>query len=117
MIRRFFSWCWAKRWRRWSLIAAGPVFLLANVGLVEATSQSGFCKSCHIMEPYYASWKHGAHKGVECVKCHISPGLDNFVAAKLNGLGQVVDDVLHRTGKPSASVSHLACTRAGCHTF
>jgi nitrate/TMAO reductase-like tetraheme cytochrome c subunit len=117
MIRRFFQWCWAKRWRRWALIAAGPVFLLGNVGLVEVTSTSSFCKSCHIMEPYYASWNHGHHKDVECVKCHISPGVDNFVAAKLNGLGQVVDDVLHRTGtKPSASVSQLACTRPGCHS-
>jgi nitrate/TMAO reductase-like tetraheme cytochrome c subunit len=116
MIRRFLLWCWAKRWRRWTLIALPPLFLIGNIGMVEATSQSGFCKSCHIMEPYYASWKHGAHREIECVKCHISPGVDNFVAAKLNGLGQVVDDVLHRTGKPSASVGQLACTRSGCHT-
>src|SRR5262245_393351 len=116
MVRRFFRWCWAKRWRRWTLIAFPPVFLLANVGLVEVTSHSSFCKSCHIMEPYYASWSHGAHKGVECIKCHISPGVDNFVHAKLNGLGQVVDDVLSRTSKPSASVGQLACTRSGCHS-
>ncbi|HEY8665307.1 MAG TPA: NapC/NirT family cytochrome c [Tepidisphaeraceae bacterium] len=83
---------------------------------VEATSQSGFCKSCHIMESYYASWHRGAHKEVECVRCHIPPGAQNFVAAKLNGLGQVVDDVLERTAtKPSASVSDFACTRPGCH--
>src|SRR5262249_34323460 len=50
------------------------------------------------------------------VRCHISPGVNNFLAAKFNGLGQVVDDVLHRTSpKPSASVSQLACTRPGCH--
>jgi nitrate/TMAO reductase-like tetraheme cytochrome c subunit len=116
MIRRFFRWCWANRWRRWTLIVFPPVFLIGNVGMVEVTSHSSFCKSCHIMEPYYASWKHGSHKDVECIKCHISPGVDNFVSAKLNGLGQVVDDVLHRTGKPSASVGQLACTRSGCHT-
>jgi len=117
MIRRFFQWCWAKRWRRWTLIAALPVFLIVNIGVVELTSQSSFCKSCHIMEPYYTSWRHSSHKDVECVKCHISPGVDNFVAAKLNGLGQVVDDLLYRTStKPSASVSQLACTRPGCHT-
>ncbi len=69
------------------------------------------------MEPYYASWKTSAHKGIQCVQCHIEPGADNFVAAKLNGLGQVVDDVLNRTSnKPSASVSVMSCTRSGCHT-
>jgi hypothetical protein len=84
---------------------------------VELTSTSSFCNSCHIMNPYYASWKHSSHKGVECVQCHIAPGATNFMAAKLNGLGQVVDDVLHRTStKPSASVSQMSCTRGGCHT-
>jgi nitrate/TMAO reductase-like tetraheme cytochrome c subunit len=84
---------------------------------VELTSQSWFCNSCHIMNPYYESWKAGSHKDVACVKCHISPGADNFIAAKLNGAGQVVDDLLNRTStKPSASVSNLACMRSGCHT-
>lgn len=69
------------------------------------------------MEPYYSSWKTSAHKGVECVACHIELGAQSFVAAKMNGLGQVVDDVLHRTSnKPSASVSVMSCTRSGCHS-
>jgi nitrate/TMAO reductase-like tetraheme cytochrome c subunit len=88
-----------------------------SVVSVELTSQSWFCNSCHIMGPYYDSWKVGTHKDVACVKCHISPGMENFLAAKFNGLGQVVDDVLHRTSnKPSASVSEFSCTRSGCHS-
>jgi nitrate/TMAO reductase-like tetraheme cytochrome c subunit len=102
-------------WRR-RVLAALILLPLFGVGSVELTSQSWFCNSCHIMNPYYDSWKSGAHKDVECVKCHISPGMDNFLEAKFNGLGQVVDDVLHRTSmKPSASVSELSCTRSGCH--
>lgn len=105
-----------RRWGKW-ILAGGVVMALLGTISVEATSRSSFCNSCHIMEPYYTSWKHSAHKDVECVQCHISPGVDNFIAAKLNGLGQVVDDVLHRTStKPSASVSELSCTRSGCHT-
>lgn len=105
-----------RRWGKWILLG-GIGFCAMSVGAVEATSTSRFCNSCHIMEPYYTSWKHSAHKDVECVKCHISPGVDNFLAAKFNGLGQVVDDVLHRTStKPSASVSELSCLRSGCHT-
>ncbi|MGE3108990.1 MAG: cytochrome c3 family protein [Phycisphaerales bacterium] len=114
-MRRFLRRIGLRGWKRWTITLL-VLFALTSVGSVELTSQSFFCNSCHIMEPYYASWKHGAHKNVECVKCHINPGVDNFIAAKLNGLGQVVDDVLHRTSmKPSASVSALSCTRSGCH--
>lgn len=105
------------KFRKW-LIATPIVFVAFSIGSVELTSQSFFCNSCHIMNPYYESWKKGTHKDVECVECHISPGATNFISAKLNGLGQVVDDVLNRTStKPSASVSQFACTRSGCHTI
>ena len=115
-MRKRFRWVWARRWRRWTAVGAG-LFLLASIGGVEATSTSSFCGSCHIMEPYYASWKHSTHKGVACIKCHVPPGAEGFIEAKLNGLGQVVDDWLNRTStKPSASVSQLSCTRSGCHT-
>lgn len=112
MLKRLRSWTW-KRWLVVALIAF-PIFTVTSV---EVTSQSWFCNSCHIMGPYYDSWRVGTHKDVDCVQCHISPGVTNFLAAKFNGLGQVVDDVLHRTStKPSASVSELACMRSGCHT-
>lgn len=115
MLKRFLNRIGLTNWKR-RLAAVLVLLPLLGVGSVEVTSQSSFCNSCHIMEPYYTSWKKGAHKDVECVKCHISPGVDNFIMAKMNGLGQVVDDVLHRTSmKPSASVSELSCTRGGCH--
>lgn len=102
-------------WKR-RLLALLIVMPVMGVASVEITSQSWFCNSCHIMNPYYDSWHRGTHKDVACVKCHISPGVDNFLEAKFNGLGQVVDDLLHRTSmKPSASVSALSCTRSGCH--
>ena len=99
-------------------LAIGSVlFVVFMVVSVEISSQSWFCNSCHIMEPFYTSWKNDTHTEVHCVECHIDPGVDNFIAAKLNGAGQVVDDLLNRTSpKPSASVSEMACTRAGCHT-
>lgn len=113
LVKTVRSWSW-KRW----LLILGIGFPIFTVTSVEVTSQSWFCNSCHIMNPYYDSWKRGAHKDVECVKCHISPGATNFLAAKFNGLGQVVDDVLNRTSpKPSASVSQFSCLRSGCHTM
>jgi nitrate/TMAO reductase-like tetraheme cytochrome c subunit len=115
VLRRIGRVFWPKgRWR-WPLRL---LILMVPLSVVttEMTSQSWFCNSCHIMNSYYASWKVGPHKEVECIRCHIPPGATNFVSAKLNGLGQVVDDVLQRTNsKPSASVSDFSCTRSGCH--
>ena len=116
-VRRVLKFLWPRGKWRWPLRALllMPVFSVVSV---ELTSQSWFCNSCHIMAPYYASWKAGPHKDVECVRCHIPPGMTNFVTAKLNGAGQVVDDVLDRTsGKPSAYVSDSSCTRSGCHNL
>lgn len=104
-----------KRWRTW-LVLLLLFFVVGSVIGVEVTSQSSFCNSCHIMESFYDSWSKGTHAEVPCVECHIAPGAQNFISAKLNGLGQVVDDWLNRTStKPSASVSDFACGREGCH--
>ena len=106
-----------QRLLRW-LIVLLVIGAVGAVLSVEVTSHSKFCSSCHIMTPFYASWSHDVHSDVQCVECHIPPGATNYVAAKLNGLGQVVDDWLNRTStKPSASVSALACTREGCHVM
>ncbi|VAX38607.1 hypothetical protein MNBD_PLANCTO03-1948 [hydrothermal vent metagenome] len=107
------------RRRLYKRIALGSVVMLVlSVAMVETTSQNWFCNSCHIMGPFYDSWKiDGAHSETHCVECHIDPGVDSFLVAKLNGAGQVVDDLLNRTTfKPSASVSAMACMRSGCHT-
>jgi hypothetical protein len=117
-MKRLWAWMWGgrRKWRGFA-ISALAVFLVGSVVSVEVTSQPHFCGSCHIMEPYYESWETSSHRDISCVKCHIEPGMNSYVQAKLNGLGQVVDDTLNRTGfKPSASVTELSCTRSGCHT-
>jgi hypothetical protein len=106
---------WGRRLGRVVLLAAAAFPFISFAGMV-VTSQNWFCNSCHTMNSYYDSWQASTHKEVACVECHISPGLDNFMMAKLNGLGQLVDDLLGRTtGKPSASVTDFSCTRSGCH--
>jgi len=120
ILRTAWKYLWPQGKHRW--LKRASIFLVIfgvlNVAAVETTSQSWFCNSCHIMNPYYSTWKVGTHKDVECVKCHIPPGFDNFVSAKLNGAGQVVDDILSRTNtKPSAVVSDASCTRSGCHNI
>src|SRR5512142_793737 len=40
---------------------------------IQATSQPGFCKSCHVMEPYFKAWETSKHNFVNCTKCHVPP--------------------------------------------
>ena len=112
LIRRL----WARRFWRVVMIG-GPLFIALSFGGLVASSQNWFCNSCHIMNTYHASWADSTHKDVDCVLCHIPPGTINFMHAKINGMGQLVDDILGRTsGKPSASVSDFSCMRDGCHS-
>ncbi|ALC88789.1 cytochrome C [Bacillus sp. FJAT-18017] len=60
-------------------------FSIGFVGL-EATSSSEFCSSCHEMKPEYYTWKASSHGEVDCVNCHIEPGVENLAKAKGNGI-------------------------------
>lgn len=55
------------------------------------TDSSYFCGAvCHqVMEPEYTAYKNSPHAKVECVECHIGPGAEWFVKAKISGLRQV----------------------------
>src|ERR1700741_5209421 len=107
---------WGKRIKRWSIracITLGVLLLLGAtlVGVAELkTSQAQFCASCHIMEPYYASWQadlHGGKLDVACVECHYAPGERTTLKGKLRGLSQGTSYVSGRYGatRPRAHVS------------
>jgi hypothetical protein len=106
---------------------AALVGLLAVVGLIglasfsyEAyhyTDSSEFCmKVCHVvMEPEGAAYERSPHANVACVRCHIGPGADWFVKAKLSGLRQVAAVVRGSYQRPiPAPVSELRPARDTC---
>ena len=55
------------------------------------TESVQFCGlMCHeVMKPEYTAFGNSPHANVTCAKCHIGPGADWFVKAKLSGLYQV----------------------------
>lgn len=61
-------------------IAAGALALGGAV--VPLTDHPKFCASCHTIAPSYESWAKSSHKEVECVACHVRPGLEGFVRDK-----------------------------------
>jgi len=55
------------------------------------TDSTDFClKVCHtVMNPEGVAYERSPHANVACVKCHIGPGADWFVKAKISGIRQV----------------------------
>ncbi len=85
------------------------------VGLIELTSTPTFCRSCHIMRPYYETWKRSAHNGIACIQCHIPPGLEMEIHKKIEALNMVVGYLTQTWGdNPWAVVEDGACLR--CHS-
>ena len=84
---------------------------------MELTTKPQFCNSCHIMEPYYESWRTSTHSNVPCVDCHYEPGLLETFEGKFKALSQLAKYVTATEGtKPWAEVSDYSCLRSGCHS-
>lgn len=108
----------------WKIISRILAVLLAFVFLTVIlvfctglyTSRSDFCRSCHIMEPYYESWKASSHKDVPCIECHFAPGFGGKLRGKMLGLVQLAKYVTSSAGsRPAAEIPDASCLRMGCH--
>jgi hypothetical protein len=71
---------------------------------------------CHqVMAPEYTAYQRSPHAKVACVECHIGPGAQWFVRAKISGLRQVAAVVTDSYSKPiPAPVEHLRPARDTC---
>lgn len=69
------------------VLLAGTVVVSQKV--LEITENPAFCgKNCHIMKPFYDSWRTSSHNDVRCVECHYEPGMIGHIKGKVNGLMQ-----------------------------
>lgn len=85
-------------------------------GVAEYTMQPDFCRSCHIMEPYYIAWHQSTHRDVSCMDCHFEPGLQNTLKGKWKASAQAVKYLTNTYGsKPHAEIRDESCMREGCH--
>jgi nitrate/TMAO reductase-like tetraheme cytochrome c subunit len=84
---------------------------------VKITSQPQFCVSCHIMEPYFDAWEVSAHSDVQCIKCHIEPGIVGTLHGKFVAVSMLVNYAtgLYKRSKPWAEIPDASCLQSGCH--
>ncbi len=83
------------------------------------TDSPYFCGMvCHdVMAPEYTAYQRSPHVKVACVECHIGPGAEWFVQAKISGLRQVMAVLADSYSRPiPAPVEHLRPARDTCET-
>jgi nitrate/TMAO reductase-like tetraheme cytochrome c subunit len=109
-----------KRTKRVLVIAAiaVPVVLIGSAFVAaEATRSNSFCgTTCHEMLPYDATWAASTHNEVDCVQCHIPPGVVNYVKTKAFGLREVWVHFTNKNLAPIAvtrQIPNVVCT--DCH--
>ncbi|MBI2933733.1 MAG: NapC/NirT family cytochrome c [Planctomycetes bacterium] len=117
-IRRAPERRWGVRFR-WKFYFYSVVFTLVAglAGMSVYSTSPSFCRSCHIMEPYYQGWANSKHHGVACVDCHYPPGeTATILWKKFQALSQVAKFVTRTySSKPYAEVEDASCLRSGCH--
>ncbi|WP_404329911.1 NapC/NirT family cytochrome c [Mesobacillus maritimus] len=63
-------------------------FSISYAGL-EGSSSSKYCVSCHEMKPQYYTWEASTHSEVDCVACHVEPGLESQLKSKVGNVEEV----------------------------
>ncbi len=112
---RFLSYFFAHA--KWTYPVAGVTFLLVvGIGALNYTENPRFCLTCHVMRPYYVSWKTSSHNFVACVECHYAPGMRAHIKTKFEALVQVIR-YINGTYDPNfyAEIDDASCLRSGCH--
>ena len=99
----------------WALLAFFT-FIIGGMVFAEYSMQPDFCRSCHIMEPYYQAWHNSTHRDVACGDCHFEPGWRHTIKGKFEASSQAVKYITNTYGsKPHAEVRDASCLREGCH--
>jgi nitrate/TMAO reductase-like tetraheme cytochrome c subunit len=95
---------------------------VAAFGAVHHIESAEFCgQTCHTtMEPQAVAHQAWPHARVACTQCHIGPGPDAFVEAKLAGTRQLWQIATNNVPKPVPSpqrlISSTNATCGGCHS-
>jgi hypothetical protein len=98
------------------------IVTVAGFGVVHYSESTQFCgQVCHTpMRPEFVGHQSPPHANVACVECHVSPGAQGFMRAKLNGTRQLWDVIVgvydHPIPSPARGLPTAADTCAHCHT-
>jgi hypothetical protein len=102
-------------------VCVGFVFLLfsafGSIRAYHVTESVAFCGLlCHqVMEPEHTAYMDSPHSRLRCTECHIGPGAEWFVRAKISGLRQVYAVLTNSFSRPiPVPVENLRPARGTC---
>jgi nitrate/TMAO reductase-like tetraheme cytochrome c subunit len=89
----------------WFLLGSLAFLLLSAFGSYQTyhfSESTQFCgQTCHtVMQPELVTYSHGPHARVGCVDCHIGPGAEWFVKAKVSGTYQLYAVAFNKYPRP-----------------
>ncbi len=101
--------------------AFGTAGAYGGATLIQWTETADFCGRCHQMGSELAAYESGPHRDVACAECHVAPGLDGWITAKINGTRQLIQVLTGNYPRPVPPPDHAdlppvkdTCER--CHT-
>lgn len=100
-------------------IPAIIIIALAFAGriVVNETTNPGFCRRCHVIEPFYLSWQKGQHaqRNVQCIDCHFRSGWTGQLQGEAYAAIKLVQFAVGAVREPTAAqfVANENCLR--CH--
>ena len=101
-----------------ALLGAGlaVAFTVGGVVAIQWTETADFCGRCHTMGPELKAYEMSPHRDVSCAECHVEPGIQGWVKAKINGTKQLVEIITGNFPKPIPAPDHaeLPPTSASC---
>jgi hypothetical protein len=82
----------------------------ASQHAVDYSESQEFCgQACHqVMGPHFTAHQSSLHSRVNCVECHVEPGAQGFLKAKLHGTNQLRLAMTNRYLRPLRSHSDVA---------
>jgi len=71
---------------------------------VEHMESVQFCgQTCHVMTPEFSAFQNSPHSRLQCVDCHVAPGVEGWLASKVAGSRQMMGVILNNYPRPIAS--------------
>ena len=96
--------------RRLAILLGSATVLNVIVGTqftyraVEHMETVQFCgQTCHVMKPEFSAFQNSPHSRLQCVDCHVAPGVGGWVASKAAGSRQLMGVILNNYPRPIAS--------------
>jgi hypothetical protein len=93
------------------------IVMVSTIKGYEFSESPVFCgELCHkVMEPEHTAWRNSPHAKVKCVECHVGPGAQWYVKAKISGMRQLYAVVASTYPRPiETPIANLRPARDTC---